>query len=401
MLDSSSLPTIAPTGLNRDFVVIGSGLAGYGVVRELRKVAPDATIAVITRDAGHFYSKPALSTALAKGKAPEQLVTMAAERMVSSHRLDLVSEADVVEIDRASRRVRLSDRDIAYDALILATGASAIPLPCPIDPAAPMASINSLDDYARFRSFLRPGLPVAIVGAGLVGCELANDLVLAGHPVTVIDAMDQPLGRLLPAPVGALLRDRLAEAGVAWQLGMTVARVDAGSGGAVVILASGVAIPAGVVVSAIGLKPQTALAEAAGLQTDRGIVVDAAGRTSDPAIFALGDCAQYPHGLSAYVTPIMAAARTIAENAAGGQATFAFPPLSVQVKSTVYPIVLLPVPPGAAGRWVCEEDNEEGSVHAFVNADANWLGYVATGSACPRRGEFDARVQGREHADAG
>lgn len=374
------------------YVVIGSGLAGYGVVRELRRLAPDAAITVVTRDAGHFYSKPALSTALAKAKSPDGLVTMNAEKMVASQRIELVANSDVTAIDRESRSLSLGGRQLQYDALILATGAAPIRPLLAGDAADAAISVNSLDDYARLRTCLGPGGSVAIIGAGLVGSEFANDLSQAGHGVTVIDPLPTPLGQLVPAVVGEALRDALAAQGVKWRLGCSVSAIDRAGADYSLTLADGETLIASVVLSAVGLRPDTALAAAAGLATDHGVLVDAHGRTSDPHIFALGDCAQYPHGSSAFVTPIMTAARAIAATASGTPTPMTFPALSVQVKTSACPLVLLSPPKGAEGTWILAEGDSSGQKFLFLSSKGMVMGYAMTGDFCEQRMELDRLI---------
>src|SRR5690606_13045012 len=132
-----------------------------------------------------------------------------------------------------------------------------------------------------------------------------------------------------------------------------------------------------------------------------GIKVDECGRTSDPSIFAIGDCAQYPHGVSAYVMPIMAAARAIAPGALGNPTPIKFPALSVQVKTTLLPINLLPAARGAQGAWKTAETGTSGGKHLFEDDAGRLLGYVLTRDKCEERTQLDARLlAGQELGDA-
>ncbi|MBU0775531.1 MAG: FAD-dependent oxidoreductase, partial [Alphaproteobacteria bacterium] len=121
----------------------------------------------------------------------------------------------------------------------------------------------------------------------------------------------------------------------------------------------------------------------------RGIKVDQTGRTSDPAIYAIGDCAEYPQGLVAYVTPIMAAARAIAPSALGTPTEIRFPPLSVQVKTTAYPVVLLPAPVGVDGQWQEVANDERGLKYHYIDAEGAIRGYVFTKDYCQDRMDMD------------
>ncbi len=373
-------------------VVVGSGLAGYGVLRELRKLAPDAELTLITTDDGHFYSKPALSTALAKGKVADTLVTMPAAKMAGQLRLDMRIGRGVEAIDLAGRVLLTTGGPLAYDKVVLALGADPVrPALCG-DAAGRALSVNSLDDYQLFREALRGGDRVLVIGGGLVGSEFANDLAATGHKPIVVDILAHPLAQLVPPPVGEAVRDALAAAGVEWHLGRKVVSLDRLGAMTRATLDDGNVIEVDSVLSAVGLRPRIALAADAGLTVGRGIKVDATGRTSDPHVYAIGDCAEYRHGLSAYVTPIMAAARAIAANIAGTPTKIRFPPLSVQVKTTAFPIVLLPAPSGVEGRWVKAEDDSDGLKYLFVGGDGATLGYVLTGARCAERTDMDRAI---------
>lgn len=375
-------------------VVVGSGLAGFGVLRELRRLSPDARLTMVTLEDGHFYSKPALSTALAKGKTAETLVTSNAEKMIAQLRLDARIGREAQAIDRAGKALLTTGGPVHYDALVLATGALPVRPPIAGEAAHRAIAVNQLDHYERFRKELPPGARVLIMGSGLVGTEFANDLVYTGYRPVVVDMLPLPLAQLVPPAVGVQVRDALAAEGVEWHLGRKITAIDYKGDvpGYVATLDDGTRIEADLVLSAVGLRPNVKLAAEAGLEIGQGIKVNAYGQTSDPDIFAIGDCAEYPHGLSAYVTPIMAAARGIAPSALGTPTEMRFPPLSVQVKTTLLPINLLPPPQSTAGEWRCLEDDAQGSKHVFVDSEGVVRGYVLTRDKCEERMAMDATV---------
>ena len=276
------------TSVAPQIVVVGSGLAGFGVLRELRRLSPEARLTMVTLEDGHFYSKPALSTALAKGKTAETLVTSPAEKMIAQLKLDARIGREAEAIDRAGKALCTTGGPIPYDALILATGAVPIRPPIAGDAAHRAICVNQLGHYERFRRELPEGGTVLIMGAGLVGTEFANDLATSGFTPVVVDMLAMPLGRLVPATVGQKVRDRLAMAGVTWHLGRKVVAIDYRQPGPgySATLDDGTQIAADLVLSAVGLAPDIALAREAGLDTGAGIKVDDCGRTSDPHIFA-------------------------------------------------------------------------------------------------------------------
>jgi len=375
-------------------VVVGSGLAGFGVLRELRRLSPDARLVLVTLEDGHFYSKPALSTALAKGKTSETLVTTPAEKMIANLKLDARIGREAEAIDRASNALLTTGGPIQYDALVLATGAQPVRPAIAGDAAHRAISVNQLDHYDRFRKELPEGARVLIMGSGLVGTEFANDLATNGYQPIVVDMLDLPLAQLVPPAIGAKVRDTLQEHGVEWHLGRKVEAIDYRhtERGYVAKLDDGSSIEADLVLSAVGLRPNVGLAQEAGLEIGRGIKVNEFGQTGDPRIFAIGDCAEYQAGLAAYVTPIMAAARGIAPTALGNPTEIRFPPLAVQVKTTVFPINLLPPKAAATGEWHQLECDETGDKHVFVDEHKRVQGYVLTQGKCEERMAMDKLV---------
>lgn len=375
-------------------VVVGSGLAGFGVLRELRRLSPEAKLTMVTLEDGHFYSKPALSTAFAKGKTSETLVTSNAEKMITQLKLDARIGREAESIDRASKALCTTGGPIPYDRLVLAMGATSFRPEIEGDAAHRSITINQLDHYAYFREQLPEEARVLIMGSGLVGTEFANDLITSNYRVAVVDMLPLPLAQLVPPPVGESVRDALASEGVEWHLGRKVVAINykGDNTGYVATLDDGSNIEADLVLSAVGLRPNVALAQEAGIDVGIGIKVNQYGQTSDPDIYAIGDCAEYQHGLSAYVTPIMAAARGIAPSALGTPTEIRFPPLAVQVKTTLLPINLLPPARGCVGEWHRTENDADGEKHLFIDDSGIVRGYVLTRDKTEQRTEMDLKV---------
>jgi rubredoxin---NAD+ reductase len=382
--------SIAPPSI----VVVGSGLAGFGVLRELRKLSPGAKLTMVTLEDGHFYSKPALSTALANGKTAETLVTSNAQKMIAQLKLDARIGREAESIDRVGKALCTTGGPIPYDVLVLATGALPVRPALDGDAAHRAIAINQLTHYEQFRAELTDAARVLILGSGLVGTEFANDLVTTGYKPIVVDMLPLPLAQLVPSAVGGKVRDALATKGVEWHLGRKIVAINYANPapGYVATLDDGTSIEAALVVSAVGLRPNVALAQEAGLDIGVGIRVNEFGQTSDPHIYAIGDCAEYQHGLSAYVTPIMAAARGIARSALGTPTEMRFPPLSVQVKTTLFPINLLPPPRTVSGTWHVLEEDVAGDKYIFVDAVNIVRGYALTQEKCEQRMDMDKLV---------
>jgi rubredoxin-NAD+ reductase len=372
-------------------VIVGSGLAGYTVAREVRKLDAQRALVLVTGDNGDFYSKPMLSNALAQNKNAGQLVNTPAATIAAQVGLSLRNGTKVLRIDRAAHRIETTDGTIGYSQLVLAIGADPIRLPLAGDAANRVRSVNDLRDYATFRSELDAARRVAIIGAGLIGCEFANDLAGAGFSVVVIDPMAQPLANLLPGAAGDAVRAALADAGIEWRLGTAVQAVDATAAGVRLTLNDGSTLDADVVLSAVGLRPRTQLAREAGLATERGIVVDAYGRTSDPDIVAIGDCAQYGNAVLPYVLPIMNAARGLARTLISDPTPIAFPTMPVIVKTPACPVAVVPAPKDVPGDWATEGAGSDLKL-VFSDGAQRVRGFALTGARTAERAAWVKRV---------
>jgi rubredoxin---NAD+ reductase len=194
-------------------VVVGSGLAGYTLVRELRKLDAVTPLLVVTRDDGAVYAKPMLSNALAAGRRADALASADAATFGAQHGATVMTRTAVEAIDAARGTIVVDApggaRELSFSRVVLALGADAIRVPLDGDGAADVLSVNDLADYGRFRDAIVDRRHVTLLGAGLIGCEFANDLALAGYHVDVVDPSSQPLGRLLPEPLARLVQQRL------------------------------------------------------------------------------------------------------------------------------------------------------------------------------------------------
>lgn len=386
--------------MSNPIVIVGAGLAGYNLARELRKADPEAPIVIVSRDAAGFYSKPMLSNALAGKKTAASLVMKAAEKMAEELKARVLSRTSVEQVDAASRTVTLSTGEVlAYRDLVLALGADQIRLPLQGDAAQTVVSVNDLEDFAAFADALdkgpagEPVKRVAILGAGLIGCEFANDLLHRDITATVFDIADRPLARLLPEAASARLQKALEAGGTVFKLGTSVTAVDRADGALRLTLSDGSQLETDLVVSAIGLKPRTGLAELAGAEIARGVRVDREMATSVPHVYALGDCAEVESLLLPYVMPLMQQARALAATLAGKRTAVAYPAMPVMVKTPACPTVVCPPSAGAEGSWQVVETDE--SLEArFVSATEpeRMLGFVLQGKATAQRQAWAAQT---------
>jgi len=397
------MPTSQPelSSSHAALVIIGTGMAGIGLARALRRLGDQRSITLISADSGDDYSKPLLSTGFAKGLAPNKLAQRNAAELGDELNARIITHTPVAALDVDNRTLlldagqapnyeKLSSSKLSYETLVLATGA-APRMPFSIDPSvAPRCfTINDLDDYRRFHQALGQGSArVAIVGAGLVGCEFANDLHAGGHHVSVIAPEATLLPRLLPTPLGNALGDAFNEAGIRLCLGRTIDSLTLSSGDDIVLrLDNGEAISADLVLMATGLTPRTALAEAAGLNVSpSGIQVDPQLRTSHPDIYALGDVACVDGVNAMYVQPLQASAKALAATLAGTPTSVSFGAWPIVVKTPLLPVVAYP-PTTPPERWRIE--GEGGDISALAeNKDGRLIGFALTGGCVRRKVEL-------------
>ncbi len=371
----------------KPIIVLGSGLAGYTVVRELRKLNREIPITMISQDSGDYYSKPTLSNAFAQGKAPAALVLTSAEAMEKQLGITLLTHCKVNAIHRLTRQLDTSAGLLDYDRLVLAAGADPIRIPVQGDAADAILSVNDLADYAHLRDQLEGAKTVAIMGGGLIGCEFANDLAIAGFKVHVIDPGPYPLAGLLPEQAGCQLLEPLSKMGVTWHFGSAVHSMNASDTGYALTLTDNSTIKADLVLSAVGLRPRTQLAREAGLIVNRGIVVDDQLRSSDAAIYALGDCAEIDGRVLPFVLPIMQAGRALAKVLNGEDAKVVFPYMPVVVKTPAHPVAVSPVARDAAGAWQVLASGQ-GIKMGFFNPQNQMTGFSISGEFTAERNEM-------------
>ncbi|GAB6052345.1 FAD-dependent oxidoreductase [Magnetospira thiophila] len=366
-------------------VIVGSGLAGYGLAREIRALDPECALTLVTADDGAMYSKPMLSNAFAQSKDADALIQKAPEKVAEDLKINVRPHCRVSSLDAAAKQLKLEDGTVlAYDKLVLAIGADPIRLPIPGGEAVPVLTVNDLCDYRAWRNRLQKGKRVLLIGAGLIGSEFANDCALADYQVTLVDPAPWPVARLVPEVLGRLITDSLAEAGIRMCLGRTVARIDPADDGFTATLDDGTEVPFDHALSAIGLVPRTQMAKAAGLDCGRGIKINSEMQTSDPHIFALGDCAESSAGPLPFVAPLLAQAKALAKGLTGTPTPLHLPALPVVVKTPALPLVVCPPKPGAEGTWRVTGEGRD-LIAEFIAPDGQKLGFALSGTTTNQR----------------
>ncbi|AQQ68155.1 hypothetical protein Mag101_11295 [Microbulbifer agarilyticus] len=384
--DESPVTADSATGA-APIVIIGSGLAGYTLVKELRKLDQQTPVVILTADDGRFYSKPLLSTGFHKQKTADDLATATAVEMANEYQIEVRTMSEVTAIDTAGQCVELDSQKLPYSKLVLANGAACIDAPLTGNGLEHVHSVNDLTDYARFHTAMKGVQKVLIIGAGLIGSEYANDLVQSGYKVDVVDPMPNVLSSLLPATAANSVQAALEEAGVTFHFKTVVNTVKRSKGSHAVVaqLDNGDAIEADIVLSAIGVRPRTDLAAAAGLQTNRGILVDRNLKTSADNVYALGDCAEVDGHVLFYVAPLMASARALARTLTGETTAVKYGTLPITIKTTLYPVVTNPPPRDCEGEWTIEQTTVHGVRAVFRDTDGKVGGFALTGQCVTER----------------
>jgi 3-phenylpropionate/trans-cinnamate dioxygenase ferredoxin reductase subunit len=279
-------------------VIVGAGEAGARAAAALREQGYDGSVTLIGEEPHGPYERPPLSKAVMTAVGEPVAATILTPEKLAEHRIEFLADAVATGIDRAGRAVQLADgRSIPYAKLLLATGARPRRLSLPGDDGRAMLYLRTWADALALRSRLKPGSRLAIIGGGFIGLEIAASAVERGCAVTVVEAAPRIMMRGVPAEVAAIVGERHVRAGIALRVGIGLTGVEHSGQGTKLLLADGSCIEADAIVAGVGAVPETGLAEQAGLAIDNGIRADERLATSDPDIFAAGDCCSFPHPL--------------------------------------------------------------------------------------------------------
>ncbi len=278
-------------GAQNTVLVVGAGQSGFQAVASLRDRGFAGQVVLVGDEPGVPYQRPPLSKAYLAGTAGLEQLHLRGAGFFAEKDIELVA-GRVAEIDRAASRARLEDgTELAYDHLVLATGSRNRTLPVPGADLPGVLTLRTRDDADRLRESLAHAGNVVVVGGGFIGLEFASH---AGRSVTIVEAQDRLLNRVASPEISAYFAPLHREAGHTVLLGQGVSALHGDTRVREVELSDGRRLSADLVVVAVGVVPETALAAEAGLPVDNGVVVDAHLRTTDEKIFAIGDCANFP-----------------------------------------------------------------------------------------------------------
>ena len=280
----------------RDIIVIGAGQAGSSLVAELRKGGFDGPVTLVGAEPVLPYQRPPLSKGYLLGDMSLERMFLRPERFYSDQDITLKLGAAAAQIDRAAKTVALGDEVLRYDQLALTTGSAPRRLPAAIGGAlGGVHVVRGLADVDAMAPRLVAGAKVLIVGGGYIGLEAAAVASKLGLHVTLVEMADRILQRVAAPETSDYFRSLHSRHGVDIREGVGLERLVGEAQVTGAVLSDGTELDADLVIVGVGIQPGTELAEAAGLELENGIKVDATGRTSDPAIWAAGDCASFPY----------------------------------------------------------------------------------------------------------
>jgi 3-phenylpropionate/trans-cinnamate dioxygenase ferredoxin reductase component len=276
---------------SRTFVIVGAGLAGGKAAETLRQEGFEGRVVLVGAEPHRPYERPPLSKDLLLGKSERDAAFVHPAGWYDEHRVELLLDTEVTGLDTARHEVTLSGGGtLAYDKLLLTTGGRPRSLDVPGGAAA--LTLRTLAESEAIGAMFGDGARLVIIGAGWIGLEVAAAARQRGAEVTVVELAALPLQRTLGDELAAVFRDLHVQHGVDFRFGTGIAEIRDGS---TAVLSDGSEITGTAVIAAVGIAPNTALAEGAGLAVDDGILVDASLRTSDPDVYAAGDVANREH----------------------------------------------------------------------------------------------------------
>jgi nitric oxide reductase FlRd-NAD(+) reductase len=324
--------------MNHGILIVGSGFAARQLVKSLRKQDANVPINLIAADSCDEYNKPELSHVVSQNQSADALTRQTAGNFAQQYRVTLHPNTRITAVDTQQKTVSSDEQCWLYDKLVLAVGASAIV------PSVPghqhMLTLNSQQEYRRGEKALLQAQKVLILGGGLIGCELAMDMCRAGKRVTLVDKACSLMSTLMPVEASSGLQQRLQQMGVELVFNQQLTAVEQRENGIRVTLGHQRGLLVDAVVSAIGLRPNIALAQQANLQVNRGIQVDQSMQTSAKDVYALGDCAEIEGQLMPFLLPIQFSAMALAKNLLGMAEPVKFPAMLIKVKTPDQPLHL-------------------------------------------------------------
>lgn len=363
-------------------VIVGTGTAGYALLRALRRVEPRIPVLLLTADDGLAYDKFGFASALARRKDAAELVFATAEQMGHRYDATISTQRQVLSVDRAGRQVITAAGAQPYLRLVIATGAEPRPAPALHGMAAgKVLRVGGLADYAYLRHRLAGRQRVLVLGGTITGCEYANGLTRAGFDVGLLEPANQLLANGWPELFAGRIEQALREAGVRLMIEDGLQRLEQGPDSLVATTLAGLHLSPDVVIAALGSRPRARLATDCGLAVASGIVVDAGFRTADPHIHAFGECAEFERRTFQLAEDIEAGAAVLAAILAGKHGQMRWQPRMRQLQIERC-VAVVCEPPPVAGEWH-ERRTTRGVRSVFHDDKGRLRGFALAGEAAP------------------
>lgn len=365
-------------------VIIGSGLAGQLVLRNLRDGGFLGEVTIISKSSGHFYTKPSLSNVFTQKKKPSDLIVSSQDEVEKDMNCKILIE-EVLEIDRENQTVKTKQASYAYDRLILAMGADLMDLPI-LPTGGNVLRVNHLDDYQHFFECVKPDREIIIVGGGLIGVEFAADIANHARKVTLIERMPSLMGAMVPKEIGDYIKKGLEALGVEVHLNQDILSIEDSK--QVTVNLKDQSLVGDTLLAAVGLQPEISLAEKADLRIERGIYVNQYGQSSDPNIYALGDCANVCGITRSFVSSLRICAQSIADHIMEKDNPIVYPPLPVLLKTPTIPVGFCYKNPPK--HWQVSSDSE--GIEALAYEGEQLTGFALAGNKLERRNSLKAQL---------
>lgn len=393
------MATRRSSGPRPRLAVVGNGMAAAALLDRLARLDAGWDVSVFGDEPHLAYDRTALSGLLAGDRSPRDLL-LHDRGWYRRHGFALHLGCPVEVLDVERRRLSTAAGEHGFDACVLATGSLPVVPPIPGADLDGVTTFRSIEDVGRLVAVPR-GRRAAVIGGGLLGLEAARGLLARGLEVTVVHLMDRPMERQLDLGAGSFLRDELRRTGMRILVRAVTERIEGRERAAAVVLAGGCRLPADAVVVCAGIRPNTAVAAAAGLDVDRGVRVDDGMATSVPGIFALGECAEHRGVVPGLLAPIREQARVLARRLAGDRSAAYRPAVGTALLRAAGVDVFAGgrVAPEPGEQEVLLRDDAGGSYRRLVLSGETVVGVALVGDLGPMAAAADALARGTRVAD--
>lgn len=359
--------------------IIGSGFAAYQLVKSIRRQDNSVSIRVITADDGHDYNKPDLSHVFSKQQQVSDVITLKSEVFAQQYHVELLTNHQVTSVDAEAQTVTSNEKKYSYSSLVFATGAT------PFVPSFAgsinnrIMTLNSLKEFERYQADITTSKHMLLIGGGLIGVELALDLANSGKKVTLVEPNTTLMQNLLPEYVADKLTQALKRNQIVVHTEVTVTELHEREEDIITAqLSDGGEIKADSVMVCAGLTPNVALADKSGIAVNRGICVNSQLQTSQPNIYALGDCAELDGQVRAYLQPTLMSATALAKTLLGSPSAVNLPSMMIKVKTPSYPIQVAGITDSKqVTRWNMDID-ATGIIAKAFDEKETLIGFVVT-----------------------